>query len=118
MYLFFEKGMKGGVFFVSKRYSKASNKYLTSYDPKELAKYITDLDKNNLYGYPMSKSIINNAVYGKTKDNLRNRVDVNLVYNENDYLKWESKPSFVTQNIFGNNLMVIHKIKTSLNLTN
>ena len=26
--------MRGGVFFISKRYSKANNKYLKSYDPK------------------------------------------------------------------------------------
>ena len=50
----------------------------------------------------MSKSIINNAVYGKTKENLRNRVDVKLIYNENDCLKWASRPRFVTLNIFGN----------------
>ena len=64
----------------------------------------------------MSKSIINNAVYGKTKENLRNRVDVKLIYNENDCLKWASRPRFVTLNIFGNNLVVIHKIKICLTL--
>ena len=31
MYLFFEKGMKGGVSYISKRYSKANNNYLKSY---------------------------------------------------------------------------------------
>ena len=34
MYLFFEKGMRGGVLYISKRCSQASNKYLKSYDPK------------------------------------------------------------------------------------
>ena len=34
MYLFLEKGMRGWVSNISKRYSKASNKYLNSYDPK------------------------------------------------------------------------------------
>ena len=34
MYLFFEEGMRGGVLYISKRYSKANNKYLKSYDPK------------------------------------------------------------------------------------
>ena len=32
MYLFFEKEMRDGVCFISKRYRKANNKYLTSYD--------------------------------------------------------------------------------------
>ena len=35
MYLFFEKGMRGGDFYISKRYSKVTNKYLKSYSPKQ-----------------------------------------------------------------------------------
>ena len=34
MYLFFEKDMRGGVSYISKRNSKAKNKYLKSCDPK------------------------------------------------------------------------------------
>ena len=40
---------------LSKRYSKDSNKYLISYDPKQGPKYILFLVANNLYGYAMSK---------------------------------------------------------------
>ena len=40
MYLFFEKGMRGGVFYISQRYSKAGNKYLESCDPKNESKHI------------------------------------------------------------------------------
>ena len=50
--------MRGGVFYISERYSKLSNRYLTFYDPKSLAKYFTYLDKNNLYGCIMSKSLL------------------------------------------------------------
>ena len=28
MYLFVEKGMRGGIFYIAKRYSKANNKYM------------------------------------------------------------------------------------------
>ena len=35
MYLFFVKGMRSGVPYTSKRYSKANNKYLKSYDSKQ-----------------------------------------------------------------------------------
>ena len=49
--------MKVGVFFISERYSKVNNKYLTSHDPKKPTTYITYLDKNNLYGYAMSKPL-------------------------------------------------------------
>ena len=52
---------------------------------------------------------MNNAVYGKTNENARNRINVRFVSNEKDYLKWKSKPSYISQKIFGNNLMVIHK---------
>ena len=41
-------------FLISNRYSKANNKYLKSYDPKQESKHIY-LDANNLYGYAMSK---------------------------------------------------------------
>ena len=34
IHLFFEKDMRGAVTCISKRYSKANNKYLKSYDPK------------------------------------------------------------------------------------
>ena len=34
MYMFFEKGTRGGVFYIYNRYSKTNNKYLKSYDPK------------------------------------------------------------------------------------
>ena len=57
MYLCFEKGMRGYVSLISKRYNKANDKYLTTYDPKKLTKYIIHLDKNNFYDYAMSKSI-------------------------------------------------------------
>ena len=55
MYLLFEKGMRGVVCYISKRYSKTNNKYLNSYDPKLESKHTTYLDANNLYGYAMSK---------------------------------------------------------------
>ena len=34
MYLFIEKGIKGGISYIAKRYSKANNKYIQSYDKK------------------------------------------------------------------------------------
>ena len=40
MYIFFEKGMRGGVSYISNRYSKNNNRYLKSYDPKQESKHI------------------------------------------------------------------------------
>ena len=56
MYLLFEKCIKGGVSDISKRYSKANNKYLTSYNPKKQTKYNTYLNKKS-YSNATSKSL-------------------------------------------------------------
>ena len=52
-YMFFEQGMRGGVSYVNKRYSKANNKYCP--DKEKPEKYILYLDMNNLYGHAMSQ---------------------------------------------------------------
>ena len=54
MYLFIEKGLKGGISCIAKRYSEANNKYMKNYDPKKPSKFITYLDINNLYGWEVS----------------------------------------------------------------
>ena len=41
-----------------------------------------------------------NVVQSKATQNLRNRIDVRLVSNEKDYLKWISKSSYMTQMVF------------------
>ena len=50
MYIFFEKGTRGGVSYISNRNSKANNKYLKSYDSKQESRHIIYLDAKNLYG--------------------------------------------------------------------
>ena len=54
-YLFIEKGTRGGISYVAKRYAKANNKYMCDYDLNKQSTFITYLDKNNLYGWSMSK---------------------------------------------------------------
>ena len=54
MYLFIEKGMRGGIDCITKRFSKTNNKYMKSYDDNKSSKYITYLDANDLYGWGMS----------------------------------------------------------------
>ena len=54
MYLFVEKGMRGGISYIAKRHSKTNNKYMQSYDDKKPSKFITYLDGNYLYGWVMS----------------------------------------------------------------
>ena len=62
MYILFEKDMVDGVSYIFNRYSKASNKYLKSYDPKQESKYIIYFDANDLYGYAMSKFLPTNGL--------------------------------------------------------
>ena len=52
---FIEKGLRGGISYIAKRYAKANNKYINDYDPKKPSTFISYVDMNNLYGWPMSE---------------------------------------------------------------
>ena len=58
--------------------------------------------------------LIINSVYGKTMENVRKRINVKLINNENKYLKVVSRPSFVSQKTLDKNLVAVHKIKPVL----
>ena len=263
MFLFIEKGMRGGISYIANRYGKGNNKYIENYNPEEAPKYIMYLDANNLYGWAMSQylptggfkwlneeevdlskfddesekglilevdleypeelhnlhndyplaaekikvtedmlspycreiaekfkvkvglveklvptlskkeryvlhyhnlqlymslglkltkihralefnqspwlktyidfntkkrakaknsfekdffKLMNNSVFGKTMENLRKRQDIKLVTDEENLLKWTSKPSFVSFKIFNEDLVAVHKMKTTLTL--
>ena len=53
IYIFFEKGARGGISHISSWYRKANNKDLATYVPpkNKKSKHILCLDANNLYGY-------------------------------------------------------------------
>ena len=53
MFLFIEKGLRGGISYIAKRCSEANNKYMKNYDPAKPSKYIEYLDEKNLYGWAM-----------------------------------------------------------------
>ena len=50
---------------------------------------------------------MNNALYGKTMENLRNRINVKLARNKKDYLKFSSAKSKYYDN---SNKLVVGKI--------
>ena len=54
-YLFIENGLRGGISYIAKRYTKANNKYINDYDPKRPSTFILYLDLNNLCDWAMSK---------------------------------------------------------------
>ena len=59
---------------------------------------------------------MNHGIYGKTMENVRNRIDVKLVNNEKDYLKCTSKPNYMSYKVFEKNLVAIRKGKLALKL--
>ena len=60
--------------------------------------------------------LMNNAVYGKTMENLRNSINIKLVRINKDDLKWKFKPSYMSHKIFDNDLVAIRKNKVTLTL--
>ena len=58
MHLFIEKGIRGGISYIAKRYSKANNKYMTDYDNSKDFIFIIYLDSNSLYGWALSKYLL------------------------------------------------------------
>ena len=57
MFQFIEKGMRGGISYISHRYGKANTKYMKDYDSSGPSKFIMYLDMNNLYGASMSQCL-------------------------------------------------------------
>ena len=57
MLMMFERGIRGGITHISKRYAEANNKYMKNYNPDEKSSYIQYLDANNLYGWAMSQNL-------------------------------------------------------------
>ena len=55
-----------------------------------------------------------NSVYGKTMENLRKKINVRLVNNVGDFLKYTGKPTYITHKIFGKDYAAIHEIKPIL----
>ena len=57
---------------------------------------------------------MNNSVFGKTMENIRNRVDIKLVTDKKKARKLAAKPNFNHCNIFSKDLAAIHMKKTEL----
>ena len=58
--------------------------------------------------------LMNNSVFGKTMENIRNRQDIKLISDRDMARKYTAEPNFQHVNIFCENLIAIHMKKTSL----
>ena len=97
MHLFIEKGMRGGISMVSKRYAKANNPHVADYNPDKETNYIMYYDANNLYGWSMSQPLLFSGFkwlsgkIGKRKEGKGRIFEVDLEYSKhlhklhNDY---------------------------------
>ena len=59
---------------------------------------------------------MNNSVYGKTMENLRKRINLELIDNVKDYIRCVSRPNFILQKMFNKNFVAVHRIKPVLAL--
>lgn len=107
MYMFVERGIRGGISQCSKRYAKANNKYV-GYNQSEPVSYIVYLDVNNLYGYSMMDALpLNNFewcdnlqlndIFEMVKDpEIGCLIEVDLQYPENIH-DWTSDYPFCAE---------------------
>ena len=57
-----------------------------------------------------------NCVFGKTMENPRKKICVELIHNAEDYVRCVSRPSFVSQKTFSKNFVAVHKMNPVLTL--
>ena len=81
-------------------------KYI-DFNTKKRMKVANDFEKYFL-------KLMINFVYGKTMENLRKKINVWLVNNAKDFLKYTSRPSYITHKIFGKHYAAIHEIQPVL----
>ena len=55
-----------------------------------------------------------NSVYEKTMENIRKRINIRFVNNKKGFLKYRSRPTYVTHKLFNKNFAAIHEIKPVL----
>ena len=59
-------------------------------------------------------NLMNNSVFDKTLENIRNRVDIRLISSDKVAQKLAAKPNFDHCTIFNENLIAVHMKKTKL----
>ena len=76
---------------------------------KKCIDFNTEKRMNAANDFDFFKLMIN-SVYEKTMENLRKRINVRLVNKAEDFLKYTSKPAYITHKIFGKDYAAIHEL--------
>ena len=74
---------------------------------------IKDLTQKNAFEKDFFK-LMNNAVFGKTLENLRKRINLNFTSNELIYIKHTPRANFISGKMFNENLFAINRIEEEL----
>jgi hypothetical protein len=90
------------------RQSAWLKKYI-DFNTTERAKSKNDFEKDMF-------KLMNNSVFGKTMEDMRNRVDIQLINDENKYKKIVCKPQFMQQKIYSENLVAVKQVKKTITL--
>ena len=93
MLMMFERGIRGGITHISKRYSEANNKYMKDFNPDKPSKYIQYLDANNLYGWAMSQSLPTHGF--KWMPNLTKEKVMDILEKTNSSMSNSTKKGFI-----------------------
>ena len=88
MYIIFQKGTRGGIYYISNRHCIDNNKYLKSYDVKQEWKHIIYLDANSLYGYVMCKYLPKNGFKSMDTNEFNLAVTILAIVQKDVFLKY------------------------------
>jgi hypothetical protein len=83
-------------------------KYI-DFNTTERAKSKSDFEKDFF-------KLMNNAVFGKTMENMRNRVDIRLFSDKDKALRQIAKPQYEDHKIYGENLLAIKQLQKCVKL--
>ena len=82
---------------------------------KKYINFNTEKRTNAANSFERFKLMIN-SVYGKTMENLKKRINIRLVNNKKDFLKYISRPNHISHKTFDESYAAIPEIKPVLTL--
>ena len=83
MHSFIEKGMRGGISYIARRYCKANNKFAEGYDENKDSTVITYWDVNNLYGWAVTQYLPYDDFKWMSEEEI-SEIDIDLIDKDSD----------------------------------